>query len=690
LTDARHDDRDALAATLEARSVAAVGAGARPGTLGERMVGEVLRSPGFEQVWLVNPSYDEVAGRPCLPSLADLDETPDLVLLGVGDRRLVEQLAAAAAVGARGAVVFGGAHASEVRESLRRIALDAGMALVGASCMGFWNVRRGLRAMGYTERDELPVGPVSLVTHSGSVFSTLLRTRQRLGFDIAVSSGQELVTTTAEYVDHVVDQTETRVLALVLETIRDGDRLRWSLRRARDAGIDVVLLPVGHSPLGAAMVAAHSGAVAGDSAAWEALADDAAAHLVGDLAELADTLAVLSSPRRPRAGGALATVHDSGAERSLVADLAHGLGVRFAPLADDTRAGIALRLDEGLEPGNPLDVWGGGADTRALFGHSLTQLAGDPGVGVTALAVDLVPEYDGDTAYADAVLDVVAATSEPVVVLAGLPTGVDPAAADRLREAGVPVLEGFRSGLLALRHLQQAVDRPRPDDLPALAGRWTGPLDATGMLDAYGIPTAPARHASSRTAAQAAAADLGWPVVLKTAAPDISHRSDVGGVILDLTDVAGVGLAYDALAGRLGPDVTVHRQVPPGLELSVGVVRDHALGPMVVVAAGGVLVELLSDRAVALPPLTREGARRMLDRLRLRPLLEGWRRSPPADVEALLDLVVAVSLLAHERRDELAALDLNPVIVSADGAVAVDVLIVPLKDHTEEETACTA
>ena len=143
-----------------------------------------------------------------------------------------------------------------------------------------------------------------------------------------------------------------------------------------------------------------------------------------------------------------------------------------------------------------------------------------------------------------------------------------------------------------------------------------------------------------------------------------------------------MGAAYDDLSDRLGPDVTVHQQVPEGVELSVGIVRDDALGPMVVVAAGGVLVELLSDRAVALPPVTRDGARRMLGRLRLRPLLDGWRGAPPADLDALADLVVAVSRLAHEHGDELAALDLNPVIVSADGAVAVDVLIVPRAEET--------
>ena len=583
------------------------------------------------------------------------------------------------------------------------------MALCGAGCMGFWDVRGGRRALGYVERDTLPVGPVSLVTHSGSVFSTLLRTRLNLGFDLAVSSGQELVTTTADYVDHVVDRTETRVLALVLETVRDGGRLRHSLRRAREAGIEVVLLPVGGSPLGSALVAAHSGAVAGDTATWEALAEDVAGHLVGDLAELADTLAVLASPRRPGPGRGLATVHDSGAERSLVADLAHALAVPLPALTDATRERLAARLDDGLEPANPLDVWGGGADTRGLFADCLAAVAADPGIGVTALAVDLVPEYDGDTAYVDAVLDVAAATDRPLVVLAGLPAAVDDVAAARLRGAGVPVLEGFRSGLLAVRNLLGA-DRDLPprdtvvDD--ARRARWCGRLrgdpltagEVAALLADYDVPTPAVRAAGSAEEAVAAAGEIGWPVVLKTAAAGLGHRSDVGGVLLGLADSAAVATAYHDLAARLGPAVTVHREVPAGVEVSVGLVRDPRLGPMVVVAAGGVLVELLADRAVALPPLSVAGAHRLLDRLRLRPLLDGWRGAAPADLEALAELVVAVSRLALELGDDLEALDLNPVIAGPGGATAVDALVLPRRpdddhddpDHNDDrENPCT-
>jgi acetate---CoA ligase (ADP-forming) len=280
-------------------------------------------------------------------------------------------------------------------------------------------------------------------------------------------------------------------------------------------------------------------------------------------------------------------------------------------------------------------------------------------------------------------IEVAASTTEPVVVLTGLPAAVAVDTADRLRAAGIPVLEGFRSGLLALRHLLDAVDRPAPDpvqtrrDLPLL------PAVTEQTLATYGIGTPAVRSASSLTEVVAAAADLGFPVVLKTAAPGITHRSDVGGVVVGIADEDALQAAYADLDARLGPDVTVHQQAPPGVELSVGIVRDPALGPMVVVAAGGVLVELMADRVVALPPVSRAGAMRMLDRLRLRPLLDGFRGAPAVDLDALADVVVAVSRLARDHGHRIDALDLNPVLATPEGAVAVDVLIIP---STYEET----
>ena len=581
---------------LEARSVALVGASARPGSLGARMIAEVARSPSRPRTYLVNPRYADIDGVPCLPDLAALPEPVDLALLAVPDHALEQQLSAAARSQARSAVIFGNAFDPPGRTGLRSrlaaIAGQAGLALCGAGCMGFVNVARGLRAIGYVEPDPLPAGPVALVTHSGSVFSALLRTRRGFGFSLAVSSGQELVTTAADYARYALELAETRVLALVLEAIRDASGLRAVLADALAADVPVVLLSVGASKAGQALVSAHSGALAAADGAWEALAGAYGLHRVRDLAELGDTLELFATGRRASTGTGIATVHDSGLERAHAADLAAELGVPFAPLTAPAHARLAAVLDPGLDPANPLDVWGTGRDAESLFAECLSALADDPAVAAVALAVDLVPEFDGDESYPRAALTAAAGTAKPVVVLAGLPSAVDQAAAARLRASGVPVLESTRTGLLALRHLLDHAARPSPP--PALdppgetARRWRGRLAAGGaglfdLLRDYGIPAVRALPAATRTAALDAAAEIGYPVVVKTDEPGIAHKSDVGGVRLGLAGPAEAGAAYDNLAARLGPRVVVCETAPPGTELALGVVRDPALGPLLVI-----------------------------------------------------------------------------------------------------------
>jgi acyl-CoA synthetase (NDP forming) len=516
----------------------------------------------------------------------------------------------------------------------------------------------------------------------------MLRTSRALGYTVAISSGQELVTTTADYMEHVLDHTGTRIVALVLETIRDGPRFVAALRRAAALDVPVVVLPVGGTPLGSSMVTAHSGALAGNRGGWEALSEGTGVLLVRDLGELTDTLELLSLAPRARAGGrGIATVHDSGAERALVADVAHDLGVPFAPLGDGTTQRLTALLDDGLEATNPLDLWGTGADTRDLFGASLAALGADQAVSAVALAIDLVEEYDGDTSYIDAALDV--DLEIPLMVLSNLASAIDQGAAARLRAAGIPVLEGTVSGLVALRHLLTLTDRgdqPDPEPVDSVRrDRWTARLgedrthslvESIGLLADYGIPMIGTRTVTDADAAVVAADELGYPVVLKTAAPTVAHKSDVGGVVLDVRDADAVRTAYQTLAARLGPQVSVSATAPPGVELSLGMVRDPQLGPLVVIAAGGVLTELVADRVVALPPMSRDRARNLLGRLRIRRLLDGWRGSAAADVEAVVDAIVGMGRLAAELGDRLDAVDVNPLVVTDAGAIAVDVLVV--------------
>ncbi|MDP9326816.1 MAG: acetate--CoA ligase family protein [Actinomycetota bacterium] len=694
-------ERTALECMLEARTVAVVGASVKEGSLGRQMMIE-LRRGGFEgDVFPVNPGYEEIDGARCYPSVTDLPSGVDLVVLGVANARVEEALRGAAQIGARSAVTFASLYedappsgSPPLQDRLAAVARDAGMAFCGGNGMGFLNLDARLRATGFPTPDRMRQGPVTFVTHSGSAFAALAFNDRGIGFNLVVSSGNEIVTTMSDYVRFALRRETTGVIALLLETVRDPAGLRDALAEAADREIPVVALKVGRTERSKAMVTAHSGALAGEHGAFEALFDAYGVHEVRTLDEMADTLELFSAPRRVRAGRGVASIHDSGGERAMVVDLAGDLGVPFAGIGEGTRARIQALLDPGLTAENPLDAWGTGIDADRIFRESLVLLHDDPETAVLVFGVDLTrqgtPYEDGYLAVA---ADVFAATTKPFCMLSNLASAVALEEAAILRDAGIPVLEGTDSGLRALGHLLSegtAHDHPEvvaPEPVPdrvrehwlarLTSGREISELEGLALLADYGIPTVPARAASSAEAAVSAAEELGWPVVLKTAAPAVQHKSDVGGVVVGVPDAEALREVYGDLAARLGPQVTVAAVAPAGVELALGVVRDPTFGPLVLVAAGGVLVELLGDRKLALPPLDEAGARRLIDGLQVRPLLDGVRGAPASDVNAVAHAVSRLSVLAADLGDHLEAIDVNPVIAGPKGCVAVDALVVP-------------
>ena len=685
---------------LEARSVALVGASVKAGSLGRQMLIE-LRRGGFDGgIFPVNPGYEEIDGLTCYPSVADVPGPVDLAILGVGNARLEDALRGAAEAGARSGLTFASmyeesppAGQAPLPERLAAIARDAGMAFCGGNCMGFLNIDARLRATGFSTPDEIRAGPVTLISHSGSVFAAFSFNDRGIGFDLLVSPGQEIVTTLAEYMAFALRRETTRVIALLLETVRDPDVLRGALGDAAQREIPVVALKVGRTERSKAMVTAHSGALAGEHGAFEALFDAYGVHEVRTLDEMADTVELFSAPRRVRAGRGIASVLDSGGERVMFADLAGDLGVPFAAISDGTRDRMQDVLDPGVVADNPLDAWGTGIDADRIFRESFHLLHDDPDTAAVVFAVDLSRQGEPyDESYVGISRDVFAATTKPFCAVSNLRSAVAHEEAAILREAGIPVLEGTESGLLGLRHL---LDEGERHGRPATAApapvadevreRWrarlaTGEeiseLEGLALLAEYGVPVVPARAASSADEAAAAAAELGWPVVLKTAAPGVQHKSDVGGVVIGVADADALREAYAALAARLGPQVTVAALAPAGVELALGIVRDPSFGPLVLVAAGGILVELLGDRRLAFPPLDEAGARRLIDGLQVRPLLDGVRGTSASDVGAVARAVSRLSVLAADLGDRLEALDVNPVIAGPDGCVAVDALVI--------------
>jgi acetate---CoA ligase (ADP-forming) len=451
----------ALRAMLGARSVAVVGASPRFDSPGNHMVRQLVGGGFSGRAAAVNPNYEEVEGLPCFPSLGAVPFVPDLVLLGVGNHRLEEQMSAAAGCGARGVVVFASALEDPPRdppltERIWRIASDAGMAVCGANCMGFADVERGLRALAYEERTDLEPGNVAWISHSGSAFSALLHAERGIRFNLAVSTGQELSTTMADYMLYALERPSTRVISLFLETIRDPERFKLALETAADLDVPVVALKVGRTSASRPLVAAHSGALAGDDAAYEALFDAYGVARVGTLNEMADLVELLGAERRAAPGG-LAAILDSGGERAHLVDAAADLGVPLAQPSEETLGNVAARLEPGLPAVNPLDAWGTDNDPYNIFLDCSRHLAEDPDTGAFAYVVDLHSDR-AERGHAWAAERVWASTEKPFAVVCGVTSAIQESAATRLRRAGIPVLEDVASGLRAFRHLFERRD----------------------------------------------------------------------------------------------------------------------------------------------------------------------------------------------------------------------------------------
>jgi acyl-CoA synthetase (NDP forming) len=683
---------------LEARSVAVVGASVREGSVGNQSVVELVEG-GFDgRIVPVNPKYDEILGLPCVGSLAEIAEPVDLVILALSNALLEEQLRLAADAGAGSAVIFASGY-EETRdgvppltERLATIARDAGMAVCGGNCMGFANLEERVRALGFYEPKDAPVGGVTFLSHSGSAFSAMIHNDRVLGLNLAVSAGQEFVTTVADYLRYALGLDSTDAVGLFIETIRDPEEFRSALELASERDVPVVALKVGREERTRELVAAHSGALAGEDGAYEALFDAYGVSRVESLDEMADTLALFAGGRR--AGpGALASVHDSGGERALLVDAAASVGVTLAEISAETSKRMEALLDPGLPPVNPLDFWGTGRDADEIITGCVRALLDDPAVAALAFSVDLTSEDHPEMGYIAMARETFPQTDKPFAMLSNLSSGIDRGDAKVLHDDGIPVLEGTLTGLAAFKHLFAYRDfrarepvggsSPVNDDVRERwrtrlsSGEPFDELEGLALLGDYGVPVVESDRAGTLEDAIAAAERIGFPVAVKTSAPGVQHKSDVGGVRLGIDDSPSLEDAYGDLERRLGPQVTVSPMAPAGVEIALGIVRDPQFGPLVLVGAGGVLVEVLKDRRLAMPPLDEPRVRAMVDRLKIRPLLDGVRDKVPADVEALTRAVVALSWLARDLGEHLGALDANPVICGAGGCVAVDALVIP-------------
>lgn len=681
---------------LSPRAIALLGASPRPESAGLAML-EMARLDGYPgRVYPVNPAHREIGGATCFPNLEMLPETVDHVVLGVSNAKLESGLDAAIAHGARAATIFASCRLEgdpALAERIARKAQAAGMALCGGSSMGFYNRTLGLRVAAFPSPPDLTQGGIVWIAQSGSVFSALAHNDRRLGFALAVSTGMEMTTTVGDYMDWALRQPRTTAIGLFLEGIRAPDRFRAALELAAERGVPVVALKVGRTARSAAMAMTHTGALVGSDAAWRALVRRHGICMVDDLDEMAASLQLFDQPRRT-APGALAAIHDSGGERELLVDMAERLNVPFASIAAETKSRISPHLEPGLLPDNPLDGWGTAQDYVARSAECLAALLDDPATALAVAFSDPRDRYWYSDGVAEAVRQAARRSPKPVALASNTALAANAELAMRLRADGIPLLIGTRPALIAARNLISHRDAGERRGAraaaplgpgPRIARKWRKRLatggsifeaEALDLLSDYGVPTARRAAANDLSGAIAAAERIGYPVALKTAEGH-AHKTERRGVLLGLDGRDALAAAYEDLSERLGPRVLVQEMAPRGIEIALGAVDDPQFGPVAMVAAGGALVELIGDAAVALAPFDEEEARALLDGLKVARLLGGWRGSAPANRAALARSIALVGRLAADLAGAYAQIDVNPVIVSPDGALAVDALITP-------------
>jgi acyl-CoA synthetase (NDP forming) len=682
---------------LRPASIAVLGATERPGTVGRTVVENLLRG-GYEgTLYTVNPGRTSVCGVPCFASLAALPTPVEHVVFAVADSRVETALEETLAHGAKAATMMASLilendRVPALRERVAARIRERGLIVCGANGMGFYNFRDGIWACGFQTRAHRRGGNVAFISHSGSGMCGIVDTDERIDFNLVVSTGQELAVAMDDYLDFALDLESTRVVGLFMETTRNPAGLRRALEKANARRIPVVALKVGRTELAARLTVSHTGAIAGEDASYDALFDRYGVHRVDDLEQFSTALIMFAQPYAVGRGG-LVSIHDSGGERQLLIDRAHAAGVALTELAPQSVARLGELLDPGLPAVNPLDAWStGGSGHQGNMQQLFATLMADPDAALGAVVHDRVAGGGIHAEYLDFLRAGHAASGKPAFLVANTHgTASDPQIVAATRE-GFPVLDGlsaFLRGARCLTDQRDFVARPRsapPRIADDILERWRSRLRQSRALDEHdcmqllrdaGLPAIQTQIVNGERETRAAVQALGAPVVIKTAAHGIDHKSDVDGVRLGLGNADAAANAYRDLSARLGPRALVAPMIrEQGVEMLLGMIRDEQFGPVVVLGFGGLHVEALRDVAHLLPPFAPEDAERRLAALKLFPLLTSRRHRRPLAVAAFCAAAARFSALVAGLAEDLAEIDLNPVIVHGDGCSIVDALIV--------------
>ncbi len=696
-------------ALLRPRSIAVVGASQRR-SRGTRVLLNLKKTGYAGKVFAINPRYAEVEGFPCYPSVSAVPDEVDCVVAAIPAAGVLDALEDAYAAGARGAVVlssgFGeGGHEDSERVAHLRDLAARGLAICGPNCYGVFNVHSGAAAFSGFISDRRVMGPVGLISQSGgfsNLISDPLMEDRGIGFSYLVSCGNQIGVAIEDYIEYMVEDAGTQVIAAFVEGFRKPEKLALVAARARELGKPIILLKSGRSAAGKEAAHSHTGALAGSTEVLASLLRRHGFVQVDGIDQLIETIALFAVLKNKRPfQKEIVVVTGSGGEGSHVADAAEAVGIGLVTLADETGRRIEAMLPEFGAPDNPIDATGAMFDEPDLFPKLMDAVLSDPTDG--AIAVNLRARHrdaaPGTPMQGFAkVLAEKTATSNKVIVVYGTSAlgATDGEMLATLNTAGIPYMAGTQYAMEALNSLYEyrqylersaivpAAARPTIAERKDLPGGILPFMTAREILTEFGVPIVSTELATTREQAVAAADRLGYPVALKIEALGLTHKTDAGGVVLGCRDAQAVGESFDSImvnVERAGfaqvNGVLVQPMATFALEAIAGITVDPILGPAVLFGLGGIFVEVIRDTVTEVPPLTYHQARDMVLSIRARDILKGVRGGKPTDVDAIAKVLVGLGDFAITYRERLISVDVNPLLVGAvdTGAVAVDALI---------------
>ena len=692
---------------LRPRAVAVVGASEKSGFGGDTCRNILENQADTSHVYPVNPKKETVFGKKCYPTLADLPEEIDLVILCTSQKTIVDFLKQAKAKGAGAAVVYasgysevGTAEGKAFEKELVDAAKALDMVVMGPNGAGYINFGDDIFSFAFIGDYKGKKGNIGFVSQSGQFCIDMMKSAE-MKYSFAISAGNSAMVQMEDYLNFLIDDSNTKVIALYLEGVKNPHKFEACLQKAMEKKKPVVILKAGRSPKGQATAASHTGSMAGSDKTYDAVFEKFGVIRADDMQDLRSTASLLATlrvlPKKP----AFSAMCLSGGETAVSADTGFLHGIEYPDFSEVTLKKLNDMLPDFATPRNPLDMTAALCYDADAFASGITTVMSDPSIemGLVGLTISDKVTVSNDIMFEGIRRAFEQIPDKPLAVMSFMEAARNKELVERFQNAGIPVLPTTKYGFRALQHLQDFISHDTIKREARLAipeahsanTRALSEYESKKLLADNGVPVDLGYIAKTKAEVKEYAEKIGYPLVMKVESNDILHKSDVGGVMLNIKSLEQAEEAYDKIlanAVQHAPNAKINgilmqKMLKAGTEMIIGLNSDPQFGPMLLVGMGGVFVEVFKDAALYPVPLNHDEALHMLQSLKSFKLLNGYRGNPPADIEALTDMMVKISDFAYRKKDTLKELDMNPLFVypKGEGVAIADALAVMYEEE---------